>query len=78
MSSISTSSPTLAEIDEDPLLDLLDAAVAAALLVESGIADRYRFAHALIQHSLYDELSPSSPSTRPPTHRRGPRNPSHR
>jgi class 3 adenylate cyclase/tetratricopeptide (TPR) repeat protein len=49
----------LADVDEDPLLDLMDAAVAAALLVESGIACRYRFAHALIQHSLYDELSPT-------------------
>src|SRR6185369_16429903 len=28
-------------------------------LVESGAMDRYRFAHALIQHSLYDELSPT-------------------
>ena len=50
---------TLADVDEDPLLDLMDAAVSAAVLVESGTADRYRFAHALIQHSLYDELSPS-------------------
>ena len=49
----------LADIDEDPLLDLLDSAVSAAVLVESGIGDRYRFAHALIQHSLYDELSPT-------------------
>jgi class 3 adenylate cyclase/tetratricopeptide (TPR) repeat protein len=49
----------LADIDEDPLLDLMDAAVAAALLIEGGGADRYRFAHALIQHSLYDELSPA-------------------
>ena len=37
----------------------MDAAVAAAVLVESDVADRYRFAHALIQHSLYDELSPT-------------------
>ncbi|MGO9875906.1 MAG: ATP-binding protein [Acidimicrobiia bacterium] len=50
---------TLADIGEDPLLDVMDAAVAAAVLVESGTADRYRFAHALIQHSLYDELSPT-------------------
>jgi len=49
----------IADADEDPLLDLVDAAVAAAVLVESGAADRYRFAHALIQHSLYDELSPT-------------------
>lgn len=50
---------TLAEIDEGSLLDLMDTAVAAAVLVESATADRYRFAHALIQHSLYDELSPA-------------------
>jgi class 3 adenylate cyclase/tetratricopeptide (TPR) repeat protein len=49
----------LADADEDPLLDLMDAAVSAAVLVESGTANRYRFAHALIQHSLYDEVSPA-------------------
>jgi hypothetical protein len=50
---------SLAEMDEDALLDLLDAAVAAAVVGETNTVDRYRFAHALIQHSLYDELSPS-------------------
>ncbi|HEY3669413.1 MAG TPA: AAA family ATPase, partial [Acidimicrobiia bacterium] len=50
---------TLAELDEDALISLLDAAVIAAVLVEGGAADRYRFAHALMQHSLYDELSPA-------------------
>ena len=49
----------LCGVDEDPLLDLMDAAVGAAVLVESGTPDRFRFAHALIQHSLYDELSPT-------------------
>ena len=49
----------LADIDEDPLLDLMDVAVTAAVLVESDAADRYRFAHALVQHALYDELSPA-------------------
>jgi len=49
----------LAELEEDALLDLMDAAVAAVILVEGDIADRYRFTHALIQHSLYDELSPT-------------------
>ena len=47
----------LVDVDEDRLLDLMDASVAAALLVESDVAYRYRFAHALIQHTLYDELS---------------------
>jgi class 3 adenylate cyclase/tetratricopeptide (TPR) repeat protein len=52
----------LAEVtnqDEDRLLDLIDAAASAAVLVEAQTAERYRFAHALIQHSLYDELSPA-------------------
>jgi len=49
----------VAEVDEDPLVDLMDTAVSAAVLVESATADRYRFAHALIQHSLYEELSPA-------------------
>lgn len=49
----------LADTDEDELLDHLDAAVTAALLTESDTAGRYRFTHALTQHSLYDELSPT-------------------
>jgi class 3 adenylate cyclase/tetratricopeptide (TPR) repeat protein len=49
----------LTDVDEDTLLDHMDDAVAAAILVESGIPCRYRFAHALTQHSLYDELSPT-------------------
>jgi class 3 adenylate cyclase/tetratricopeptide (TPR) repeat protein len=50
----------LADVDQDALLDLLDSAVAAAVVVESpSAADRYRFAHALIQHTLYEDLSPA-------------------
>jgi class 3 adenylate cyclase/tetratricopeptide (TPR) repeat protein len=49
----------LVDLGEEALLDQMDAAVAAAILVESGVACRYRFAHALTQHSLYDELSPT-------------------
>jgi class 3 adenylate cyclase/tetratricopeptide (TPR) repeat protein len=49
---------TLADIGEDAALDLVDAAVAAAVLVESSTVDHYEFAHALIQHTLYEELSP--------------------
>jgi hypothetical protein len=49
----------LVNVDVDPLLDLMDDAVGAAVLVESDAADQYRFAHALIQHTLYDELSPT-------------------
>lgn len=47
----------LADIDEDSLLDLMDNAVAAAVLVESADGSRYRFAHALIQHTLYEDLT---------------------
>ena len=50
---------TITDIDDDALIDLLDAAVNAAVLVESAEGDRYRFAHALIQHTLYEELSVS-------------------
>ena len=49
----------LTDIGEEALLDVMDAAVAAAVLAESAETDRYRFAHALIQHTLYDELSPA-------------------
>jgi class 3 adenylate cyclase len=49
----------LTETGEDALLDHLDAAVGAALLVEGDAAGRYRFTHALTRHSLYDELSPT-------------------
>ncbi len=48
---------TLADIDQDSLFDLMDNAVAAAVLVESADGSRYRFAHALIQHTLYDDLT---------------------
>jgi tetratricopeptide (TPR) repeat protein len=47
----------LAGMDEDGLVEIVDAAVAAAVLVESAEGGRYRFAHALIQHALYDDLS---------------------
>jgi class 3 adenylate cyclase len=47
------------EVDADRLVDLCDAAVAAAVLQETDVPDRYTFAHALIERSLYDELSTS-------------------
>ena len=43
-------------IDADALLGALDEAVAAGLLAEGG-AGCYRFAHALVQAALYDQLS---------------------
>jgi len=44
--------------DEDDALDLLDAAVDAALVHNVG-PDRYTFAHALVGRTLYEGLSPS-------------------
>jgi predicted ATPase len=47
----------LTESDEDELLDALDRALQASLLVESpSRAGRFSFAHALISHALYDAV----------------------
>ncbi len=44
-------------VDEDELIDLLDQAQHAALVAEvPGIPGRYSFAHALVQHTLYEDL----------------------
>ncbi len=44
-------------MDEDGLLDLLDDAVAASLVRENpGAPGRYSFSHALVQHTLYQDL----------------------
>jgi class 3 adenylate cyclase len=49
-----------ADLPEDELLDLLDTAAAAALVREGrGRPGQYTFAHALIQHTLYEELGPT-------------------
>ena len=42
---------------EDELLDILEAAAAAALVRE--LSGRYSFAHALIQHTLAEDLGPN-------------------
>jgi len=44
---------------EDELLDILDAASAVALVRELADTGRYNFAHALIQHTLYEDLGPT-------------------
>jgi tetratricopeptide (TPR) repeat protein len=45
------------EMDEDGLLDLIDRATDASLLIEvKGLVERFSFTHALTQHTLYDEL----------------------
>ncbi len=42
---------------EDDVLDILDAAAAAALVRElNGVPGRYNFSHALIQRTLYEDL----------------------
>ncbi|MDP9334984.1 MAG: AAA family ATPase, partial [Actinomycetota bacterium] len=48
----------VADADEADVLDVLDAAVGASLLWNVG-PDRYSFAHALVEHTLYEELTPS-------------------
>jgi tetratricopeptide (TPR) repeat protein len=45
------------KLDEDTVVDLCDQAVTAAVLTEADVAGRYTFAHALIEHALYDDLS---------------------
>jgi predicted ATPase len=46
----------LQDAPEDSLLDILDEAVQAGLVQETS-ADRYRFAHVLVQVTLLEELS---------------------
>jgi tetratricopeptide (TPR) repeat protein len=47
----------VSERSEDELLELLESAVAASVLVESPSAPgRFSFAHALINHTLYEDL----------------------
>jgi class 3 adenylate cyclase/tetratricopeptide (TPR) repeat protein len=41
---------------EDELLDILEAATAASLVRELAGTGRYNFAHALVQHTLYEDL----------------------
>jgi len=49
-----------ARTPEDEVLDILDAAATAALVRElSDTPGHYSFAHALIQHTLYQDLGPT-------------------
>jgi DNA-binding SARP family transcriptional activator len=50
---------TVAHTDEDALIDLCDVAVEAAVLRTTESPERYSFAHALIEHSLYGAFSPA-------------------
>ncbi len=48
----------VATLDEDAVLDALDAATAAGLVAETAARpDRFTFTHALVQHTLCDELT---------------------
>lgn len=44
--------------DPEDVLDALDSAAAANLVIEIGV-DRHRFAHALVRETLHEELSSS-------------------
>jgi DNA-binding SARP family transcriptional activator len=44
-------------LETDALVELCDRAVTAALLMEAEVAGWYTFAHALIERTLYDDLS---------------------
>jgi predicted ATPase len=48
-----------AGLDEPDALDAIDAALEVQLVQPAGDAESYDFAHALIRHTLYAELSPS-------------------
>ncbi len=48
----------LTELGEDALLDCIDEALRERMLVALD-GERYEFAHALVRHTIYDELSPS-------------------
>ena len=50
----------LVERDEDAVLDALEEAAEAQVVVEvDGRPERFTFSHALLQHTLYDQLSTS-------------------
>ena len=47
----------VAEVDENDLLDLIDRATEASLVIEvEGVIERFSFTHALTQHTLYEDL----------------------
>jgi class 3 adenylate cyclase/tetratricopeptide (TPR) repeat protein len=48
----------VSELDEDALLDVMDQAT-EAILIDNVRANRYTFVHALIEHTLYESLSPT-------------------
>jgi DNA-binding SARP family transcriptional activator/tetratricopeptide (TPR) repeat protein len=49
---------SISELGENDLLDILDTAIDAALVVNTGIS-KYRFVHAMVGHAIYDMLAPT-------------------
>ncbi len=50
----------MTELSEEQVLDALDAARIGALVAESSTAvGQFRFAHALVQHTIYEDLGPT-------------------
>jgi class 3 adenylate cyclase len=49
----------VADLSEDSALDAVDEALAARALEAVGLTDTYVFHHALIRHTLYDQVTPS-------------------
>lgn len=49
----------VSRLDVETVIDVCDAATAAAVLKVTDDPDRYTFAHALIERTLYDSLSPA-------------------
>ena len=47
---------SLLDVDELDLIDQIEQAIAGGLIIETEQVDRYRFVHALIQHTLYQDL----------------------
>ena len=45
------------DMDEDRLTDVLESAMRAAVIAEAGDAGQFTFAHALIEHTFYEEQS---------------------
>jgi len=49
----------LAEVARDPLLDALEDALLAGVIVEaSGVLGRFRFSHTLVRETLYEKVAP--------------------
>ena len=51
---------TVSELHEDRVVDIIDQAAQAGVLAEvEGVVYRYTFSHALVQHTLYEDLGAS-------------------